>query len=45
MKDEGQVLPDVDQLGEVLLVLPDVDDPAGVISEQPKIPIDVQIDR
>jgi hypothetical protein len=45
MEDQGQVFADVDQLGEIFLVLPDVDYPAGVISEQPEVPIDVQIDR
>ena len=35
--EDEWVLPDVDQLGEVLLVLAHVDHPAGVVAEQPEV--------
>jgi hypothetical protein len=44
MEDE-RVVADVDQLGEVLLVLAYVDDPTAVIPEEPEVPVDVEIDR
>ena len=44
VEDEG-VLPDIHQLGEVLLVLAHVDDPAGVVAEEPEVLVDVEVDR
>src|ERR1035441_5943666 len=43
MEDQRRVLGDVDQLGQILLVLADVDHPTGVVTEEPKVAIDVQI--
>ena len=39
------LLAHVDQLGQVLLVLAHVDDPAGVVAEQPEVLVDVEVDR
>ena len=36
---------DVDQLGQVLLVLAHVDDPAGVVAEEAEVLVDVEVDR
>ena len=44
VEDQG-ILADVDQLGEVLLVLANVDDPAGVVAEEPEVLVDVEVDR
>ena len=41
----GSPVGDLDQLGEVLQVLPDVDDPHGVVAEQPKVAVHVEVDR
>ena len=43
--EDQRVLADVDQLGEVLLVLADVDHPAGVVPEEPEVLVDVEIHR
>ena len=45
MEDERLPLGDLDQLGEVLEVLPDVNHPHGVVAEQPKVAVDVEVHR
>jgi hypothetical protein len=45
VEDQGVALGDVDQLGQVLEVLPDVDYPHGVVPEEPEVAVDVEVDR
>ena len=45
MQDQGVSVADVDQLGQVLLVLAHVDDPLGVVAKDPEVPVDVEVDR
>ena len=45
VEDQGLPVGDLDQLGQVLEVLPDVDDAHGVVAEEPKVAVDVQVDR
>ncbi len=45
MQHEDVVLGDRDQLGELLLVLLDVDCPQVVIAEDAEVTVDVQVDR
>ena len=43
MEDESPVLGDLDQLGEVLLFLPDVDERISVVVENPEIAVDPDV--
>ena len=45
VEDEGALLLDLDELGEVLLPLLRVDEGRGVVAEDTEVPIDVEIDR
>ena len=45
MKDEHRLFTDLDQLGEVLLVLLHVDVAHRVVAEDPEVTVDVQVDR
>ena len=45
MEHEHVVLGDRHQLGELLLVLLDVDRPQVVVAEDPEVTVDVQVDR
>ena len=44
VEDERLAVGDLDELGEVLEILPDVDHADGVIAEEPKVAVDVQVD-
>ena len=45
MEHEDVVVADLDELGELLLVLLDVDRPQAVVAEDAEEPVDVQVDR
>ncbi len=45
VQDEGLVLADLDELGEVFEVLLHVDEPEGVVAEHPEVTVDAQVDR
>ena len=45
MEDQALVLGDLDQLGQLLLVLLDVDHPLAVVAEDTEVAVDVEVDR
>ena len=45
VEDQGLALGDLDQLGQVLEVLLDVDHAHGVVAEQPEVAVHVEVDR
>jgi len=45
VKDEHRLFADLDELGEVLLVLLHVDVAHRVVAEDPEVTVDVQVDR
>ena len=44
MEDE-RIITHVHELGQILLVLADIDDPAGVVAEEAEVLVHMQIDR
>jgi hypothetical protein len=45
VEDQRILVAHVHQLGQVLLVLADVDDPAGVVAEDPEVAVHMEIHR